>query len=60
MSIPIKQRGFGFTISQLLSALDDRNVVRAVRVLEPGVEDSERSPKDQSPPRCERCITRGE
>jgi hypothetical protein len=59
MSSPTKQRGFGFTISQLLSALDDRNIVRAVRLLEPMAEDSEHS-KDQSPPRCERCITRGE
>jgi hypothetical protein len=59
MSSPTKQRGFGFTISQLLSALDDRNVVRAVRLLEPAAEDPEQSPKDQNP-RCERCITRGE
>jgi hypothetical protein len=60
MSRPANQRGIGFTISQLISALDDRNIVRAVRLLEPAAEDSERSPKDQDPPRCERCITRGE
>jgi hypothetical protein len=60
MSRPANERGIGFTIRQLISALDDRNIVRAVRLLEPAAEDSEHSPKDQDPPRCERCITRGE
>ena len=59
MSRKTNERGIGFTISQLISALDDRNIVRAVRLLEPAAEGSAAS-KDQDPPRCERCITRGE
>jgi hypothetical protein len=57
MSRPASDRGISFTISQLISALDDRNIVRAIRLLEPADDRSERS-KDA--PRCERCITRGE
>jgi hypothetical protein len=60
MSSPAKDRGISFTISQLLSALDDRNIVRAVRLLEPQGKSSQLSPNDQDAPRCERCITRGE
>jgi hypothetical protein len=59
MSSPARDRGISFTISQLISALDDRNIVRAIRLLEPADERSEQS-KDQDGPRCERCITRGE
>jgi hypothetical protein len=59
MSHPANERGIGFTISQLISALDDRNIVRAVRLLEPAAEGSELS-KDRDPPRCARCVTRGE
>jgi len=63
---PTDDRGIGFTLSQLISALDDRNVVRAMRVLEPGVESADRSASDPSAknqddaPRCVRCATRGE
>jgi hypothetical protein len=58
---PIDDRGTSFTISQIISALDDRNVLRAIRLLEPGSERSELSPKDQDDaPRCVRCTTRGE
>ncbi len=60
MSRAASERGIGFTIRQLISALDDRNIVRAVRLLEPAAEGSEGASKDQDPPRCERCITRGE
>jgi hypothetical protein len=59
MSRKANERGIGFTISQLISALDDRNIVRAVRLLEPAAEGAEHA-KDQDPPRCERCVTRGE
>jgi hypothetical protein len=59
MNSTAKERGLGFTIRRLLSALDDRNIVRAVRLLEPAAEDSEQS-KDQHPARCDRCVTRGE
>jgi hypothetical protein len=60
MSRPTNDRGIGFTISQLISALDDRNVLRAIRLLEPDAKSSERSPSDQDAPRCARCVTRGE
>jgi hypothetical protein len=56
---PTDDRKTGFSISQLISALDDRNIVRAIRLLQPADERSEQS-KDQDAPRCERCITRGE
>jgi hypothetical protein len=58
---PTDDRGIGFTISQIISALDDRNVVRAMRLLEPGVESSDLSARNQDDaPRCVRCVTRGE
>jgi hypothetical protein len=60
MSRPTNDRGIGFTISQLISALDDRNVLRAIRVLEPADKSSELSPSDENAPRCVRCVTRGE
>jgi hypothetical protein len=60
MSRPANDRGISFSISQLISALDDRNIVRAIRVLEPAANSSDPSSKDQDAPRCERCITRGE
>jgi hypothetical protein len=54
-------RGTIFTISQIVAALDDRNVLRALRLLEPAAESSELSPNLQDDaPRCARCITRGE
>jgi hypothetical protein len=59
---PINDRKFLTTIGQIISALDDRNVLRAVRLLEPASESSEPSadPERQDGPRCVKCITRGE
>jgi hypothetical protein len=58
---PIGDRGTSFTISQIISALDDRNVLRAMRLLEPAAESSELSPKDQDDARrCVKCTSRGE
>jgi hypothetical protein len=49
------------TIAQIISALDDRNVLRALRLLEPARETSESSSgPDEAAPRCVTCITRGE
>ena len=45
------------TIGQLLSALDDRNPARALRVLEP---ESEGAQPEGHDARCVRCATRGE
>jgi hypothetical protein len=44
------------TIGQIISALDDRNVLRALRLLEPAGE----GPDQQDGPRCTTCVTRGE
>jgi hypothetical protein len=59
---PTDDRGIGFTISQLISALDDRNVLRAMRLLEPPDAGSEVSanPDQHEAQRCARCITHGE
>jgi hypothetical protein len=49
------------TIAQIISALDDRNVLRALRLLEPASETSESSSSpDKAGPACVTCITRGE
>jgi hypothetical protein len=50
------------TIGQIISALDDRNVLRALRLLEPAGEGSDPSlsPDRQDGPRCATCVTRGE
>jgi hypothetical protein len=50
------------TIGQIISALDDRNVLRALRLLEPAGEGSDPSlsPDQQDGPRCTTCVTRGE
>jgi hypothetical protein len=45
------------TIGQLLSALNDRDPARALRVLEP---ESESAEPDGQDARCVRCATRGE
>jgi hypothetical protein len=60
MSRPTDDRGIGFTISQLISALDDRNVLRAIQLLEPADKSAKLSPSDEDAPRCTRCVTRGE
>jgi hypothetical protein len=59
---PINDRRILTTIGQIISALDDRNVLRAVRLLEPASESSRPSadPEQQDGPRCVKCITRGE
>ena len=49
------------TIGQLISALDDRNLSAAMRLLEPASESAERSQKDpDEATRCVKCTTRGE
>jgi hypothetical protein len=50
------------TIGQIISVLDDRNVLRAMRLLEPERESPDPSPNpdQQEGPRCVTCITRGE
>jgi hypothetical protein len=57
---PTGDRGISFTISQIISALDDRNVLQAMRLLEPAPEGPELSPEDPDAPRCVKCATRGE
>jgi hypothetical protein len=52
-----KGKAFGM-IGQLLSALDDRNPSRALRVLEPASDGGE--PDGHRETRCVRCATRGE
>jgi hypothetical protein len=54
---PVADRRPWAMIGQLLSALDDRNLSRAMRVLDP-----ERAPDadQKDAPRCVRCATRGE
>ena len=46
------------TIGQIISALDDRNVLRALRLLEPATEGAPGS--DQQDERCMKCATHGE
>jgi hypothetical protein len=50
------------TIGQIISALDDRNVLRALRLLEPATEGAEPSAGSDQPdgPRCMTCVTHGE
>jgi hypothetical protein len=50
------------TIGQIISALDDRNVARALRLLEPATEGAEPSTGSDQPdgPRCMTCVTHGE
>jgi hypothetical protein len=48
------------TIGQIISALDDRNVLRAMRLLEPASESPSSNPDQQDGARCVSCITRGE
>jgi len=55
---PTQDRASRFTLGQLISALDDRNILRALRVLEPA-ESAEHRP-EQRDGRCVRCVTRGE
>ena len=59
---PVADRKPWAMIGQLLSALDDRNLSRAMRVLDPERESAEpvHDPDQQDAPRCVRCATRGE
>jgi hypothetical protein len=58
---PMDDRATSFSIGQIISALDDRNLLRAMRLLEPA-ESGEPSPGPDRPeaPRCVRCATHGE
>jgi hypothetical protein len=55
---PVAVRKTPSTIAQIISALDDRNLSRAMRLLDPARESAESDQQDA--PRCERCATRGE
>jgi hypothetical protein len=59
---PIAARKLHTTIGQIISALDDRNVLRAMRLLEPVSESPEPSSDPDQPEgqRCVKCATRGE
>jgi hypothetical protein len=64
---PVAVRKPPTTLGQLLSALDDRNLSRAMRLLDPARESAEREsgehpsdPDQQDAARCVRCATRGE
>ncbi len=47
------------TISQIIFGLDDRNLTRTLRLLEPE-SDSSGPSKDPGGSRCATCVTRGE
>jgi len=55
---PVAVRKPPTTIAQIISALDDRNLSRAMRLLDTASESTE--PDAQDAPRCVRCATRGE
>jgi hypothetical protein len=58
---PTDDRAASFSIGRLISALDDRNPLRALRLLEPAAQRPQLSPEHQDEaPRCVRCATRGE
>jgi hypothetical protein len=64
---PVAVRKPPATLGQLLSALDDRNLSRAMRLLAPARESAERGsaehpgdPDQPDAPHCVRCATRGE
>jgi hypothetical protein len=59
---PSPDRATSFTLSQILFGLDDRNLLPALRMLEPVAESAEASssPDRDEGPRCVRCATRGE
>jgi hypothetical protein len=50
------------TISQIIFGLDDRNLARTLRLLEPESDSSgpSKNPDRQEGSRCATCITRGE
>jgi hypothetical protein len=59
---PSPDRATSFSLSQIIFGLDDRNLLPAIRMLEPAAESAEPysglDPDEQ--PRCLRCVTRGE
>jgi hypothetical protein len=58
---PVADRKTRATIGEIISALDDRNVLRAMRLLEPASEGAELSlNSDHDETRCVKCATRGE
>jgi hypothetical protein len=58
---PTADRSTSFSIGQIISALDDRNLLRAMRLLEPAdSEEPSPSPDRSDAPRCVRCTTHGE
>ena len=59
---PIAQRKNPSIIGQIIAALDDRNLSRAMRVLDPERQNAELSsdPDQNDAPRCVNCATRGE
>ena len=59
---PRDDRATSFTLSQILFGLDDRNLLPALRMLEPAAEGAEASSSldPDEGPRCVRCATRGE
>lgn len=48
------------TLGQIMSALDDRDLLPALRVLEPRDGNASLDSDRQNGPRCKRCATRGE
>jgi hypothetical protein len=59
---PSADRATSFTLSQIIFGLDDRNLLPAMRMLEPVAESAQpsASPDRDEGPRCVRCATRGE
>jgi len=59
---PSDVRATSFTLSQIIFGLDDRNLLPALRMLEPAAESQEPSlsPDRHEGPRCVKCATRGE
>lgn len=56
------KRDIRATIAQIVSVLDDRNVLRAMHLLQPVSEGAQLALSLDQPegPRCVKCITRGE
>ena len=57
---PSADRAASFTLSQIFFGLDDRNLLPAMRMLEPVAESAQASADREQEPRCVRCATRGE
>lgn len=59
---PTDDRATKFSLSQIIFGLDDRNLLPAIRMLEPAAEGAEPSSSQDrhEGPRCVKCITRGE